>query len=52
MLANIGQACWHRMERKNNWSPAIEPTADVIIPPLNPNYPIITGKTGNCKTFC
>lgn len=41
-------------KEKNNWSPAIEPTAedDVIIPPLCPNYPIIAnGKTGNCKNI-
>ncbi len=34
-----------------NWSPAYEPTASdsVIIPPLRPNYPIITsGKVGVC----
>ena len=41
-------------KEKNNWSPAIEPTAedDVIIPSLCPNYPIIAnGKTGNCKNI-
>lgn len=34
-----------------NWSPAYEPTTSdsVIIPPLRPNYPIITsGKVGVC----